>query len=406
MLKGKGAVVYTILKIALYAVGYIEYLSFYRSDNRMTEIILVSILVVNSFFRQFYFYEKDNLHKYGRVSIILEFALAAYIASLQPVYAVILFLTPTIFESVAAHSLAFGVSASAVSLIALLTIDVLSQVWIYNYFEFFRNSFVAYGLGFILILATSYLAGLQFRERERTAKINRELEHAYKQLMDSSSELQELSVTKERTRMAREIHDTLAHTLTAVVVQMEACKKLIDLDVPRAKIEIEKAQELTRAGLGDVKRTIKALRPQILENSSLLGALKKLAQDIEENTDVKVNLHESLLGEKGLSSSAEVALFRVIQESITNAIRHGGAGQVDISMIEMDGMVNIDITDNGTGCAHIKEGYGLKGITERIKGLGGTVSFSSDSGKGFRTQIDIHFKGMSPENRTAAGETD
>lgn len=393
MIKGKGAVVYSILKISLYSIGCMEYLNYNRSVTLTSQIILASILAANSLFRQFYLYKKDNLHRYGHVSIIIEFALGAVTASYLPVFPIILFLLPTIFESVAAHSLIFGGSTAAAALVALFIIDTLSMGRIDNFFSFFLNRLVSYVSGFVLFFIISYLARLQFKERERIAKANGELEEAYKQLLDNASELQELSVEKERTRMAREIHDTLAHTLTAVVVQMEACKKLIDIDKPRARAEIEKAQELTRTGLGDVKRTIKALRPEILENSSLTGALEKLIQDIEENTHVKVNFHESLFKGMELSSYAEVALFRVIQESITNAIRHGGAGQVDISIADKDGMMNIDISDNGKGCSHIKEGYGLKGITERINGMSGTVQFSSSAGKGFRTEIIIPYKG-------------
>lgn len=399
MLKGKGAIVYSIMKIALYVTGCLEYLGYlgyqdYNKRNNQTMlIILISLLIANSFFRQFYLYEKDSFYRYGRVSIILEFVLGAYIASLQPVAPVLLLLTPAIFESVAVHSLNFGVTVSMIGLISLMTIDALSQVWIFNYFAFFRKIFVSYGLGFLLIIVISYLASLQFRERERIAIANRELEQAYKQLLDNASKLQELSIEKERNRMAREIHDTLAHTLTAVVVQMEACKKLIDVDLSKAKVEIEKAQELTRAGLSDVKRTIKALRPQILENSSLTGALCNLIQNIEESANVRVKFHESLKQELELSPSVEVALFRVIQESITNAIRHGDAKQIDIFMTEKDSMLNINISDNGKGCTHIREGYGLKGIAERIKGLNGTVHFSNSAGEGFRTQIDIPYKG-------------
>ena len=140
--------------------------------------------------------------------------------------------------------------------------------------------------------------------------------------------------------MAREIHDTLAHTLTAAVVQMEAGKKLIDVDTSRAKAEIEKAQEVTRAGLRDVKRTIKALRPQILENSSLCGAILNLIQNIEDSAHVKVEFHDDLKRELEIaacsdlefSSCTEVVIFRVIQESITNAIRHGAADAVVIRM--------------------------------------------------------------------------
>jgi signal transduction histidine kinase len=393
VIEGKGLIVFNVLKVFLYCAGYIEFLIYSRPAVQKTQIILASIIVINGFLRQFYLYQKDNLYSYGMVSIILDFALGAYSASLLPVFVIIIFLTPTIFESVAAYSLIFGSITCGTTVVTLMIIDILSQKYIPNYFNFFMSMFVSYVLGFVLIFIISYLASLQFREREKVARTNKELEQAYKQLLDNASELQELSIEKERTRMAREIHDTLAHTLTAVVVQMEACKRLIDVDVSRAKVEIEKAQELTRAGLYDVKRTIKALRPQILENSSLNDALNNLIKDIEENAHVKVNFHDSLLQELNLSSSAEVALFRVIQESITNAIRHGGAEQIDIFMDEKDNMVIIRICDNGRGCTHIKEGYGLKGIIERVRGLSGTVHLSSTAGKGFQTQIAILYKG-------------
>lgn len=393
MLKGRGLLVYSVLKVCLYAMGFYEFVNYNKSQTLKTQIILACILVLNSFFRQFYLYKKDKLYKYGQISIVLEFILGAYTASLLPVFPIILFLVPTTFESVAAHSPIFGGSTTVAAMISLMTIDTLSMKKVSDYFSFLMSIFISYGLGFILTYIISYLASLQFRERERIARVNGELEHAYRQLLDNASNLQELSVEKERTRMVREIHDTLAHTLTAVVVQMEACKKLIDIDTSRAKAEIEKAQELTLTGLGDVKRTIKALRPQMLENSSLIDASNNLIRDIGENTHVKVNINGSLPKDLELPSSAEVALFRVIQESITNAIRHGEAEQVDISLTEKDGMINIGICDNGKGCAHIKEGYGLKGITERIKGLNGNESFSSVAGKGFSTQIFILIRG-------------
>lgn len=399
MLKGKGVIVYTILKIALFAIGYLEYIEYHTANKINMIIIFSSILVTNSFFRQFYLYGNDKLYWYSKISIIMEFALGAYIASLQPVFVIILFLTTTIFESVAMHSLIFGGSLSAITLFALLTIDTLNQIRILDYFSFYMSRLVSYGLGFILIFIISYLASLQFRERERIAKVNKELEEAYKQLINTSSHLQELSIEKERNRMAREIHDTLAHTLTAVLVQLEACKKLIGVDSSKAKVEIEKAQESTRDGLIDVKNAIKALRPKILENSSLKGAINKLIQDIEDISNVKVYLHESLLQELELSSAMEVALFRVIQESITNAIRHGAAEEINIFLTISEDILHLDIFDNGRGCSHVREGYGLKGIMERVKSLNGTAYFSSTVGKGFRTQIAIPYKGgVSSEN--------
>ena len=404
MFKGRIAVVYSIMKAAIYAAVVYEYLLYYEMNAPLLHYIMIFIFVTNNFFRQFFLNGREKSYRYEKGSIILEFILGIYIASLLPVGPVVILLTPSIFESMANHSLLFGIGMSLAALASMITIDIIDTLhsrWIYNFYIFFQRVLAQYALGYVFMLIISYLASLQFRERARIAKVNLELEEAYRQLVDNASKLQELSIEKERNRMAREIHDTLAHTLTAAVVQMEAARKLIDVDSSRAKAEIEKAQEVTRTGLGDVKRTIKALRPQILENSSLCGAIRSLIRNIGDSTNVKVEFHDDLKQEleiavctvPELSSSTDVIIFRIIQESVTNAIRHGEADKVDIYMTEKEGMLHIDIRDNGKGCAHIKEGYGLKGITERVRGRNGTVHFSSAIGKGFNTHVTIPYKG-------------
>jgi signal transduction histidine kinase len=403
MLRGKVAFVYSIMKIAFYSAAVFEYLYYYQLKVPAELFIMVFLLIVNNFCRQLFLYGKEKLHRFEKGSIILEFVLGVYVASLLPVAPVVLLLTPAVFESISEHSLLFGAGTSLAALGSITAIDIVDTLQSgrnNNFYNIFQNVIAQYALAYILIIIISYLASLQFRERARIAKVNLELEEAYRQLVDNASKLQELSIEKERNRMAREIHDTLAHTLTAAVVQMEAGKKLIDIDTSRAKAEIEKAQEITRDGIGDVKRTVKALRPQILENNSLCGAIRSLIRNIEDSAHIKVELHEnfntetenSFCSDTEFLSCTEVVIFRVIQESITNAIRHGNADKVAISMTEKDGMLNIDIQDNGKGCAHIKEGYGLKGITERVRGRNGTVYFSSAAGKGFDTHVTIPYK--------------
>ncbi len=234
-----------------------------------------------------------KLHRFEKGSILLEFVLGVYAASLLPVAPVVLLLTPTVFESISEHSLFFGAGTSLAILGSVIAIDIVNTLHSRqnnNFYNIFQNVIAQYALAYILVIIISYLASLQFRERAGIAKVNLELEEAYRQLVDNASKLQELSVEKERNRMAREIHNTLAHTLTAAVVQMEAGKKLIDVDTSRAKAEIEKAQEITREGIGDVKRTVKALRPQILENNSLCGAIRSLIRNIEDTAHILVPL--------------------------------------------------------------------------------------------------------------------
>jgi signal transduction histidine kinase len=239
----------------------------------------------------------------------------------------------------------------------------------------------------------SLLVKLFLNERDIARRTGEELEAAYEKLLDSASDAQELAVEKERTRMAREIHDTLAHTLTAAVVQLEACKKLIGVDANRARVQVEKAQEVTHEGLNEVKRTIKALRPQMLENKSFIAAITNLAREAEQNTGVRIGIDNRLPDDFRLSPNIEVTLFRVVQESVTNAVRHGGADRVELSLIPANGLLNVKISDNGRGCSSINKGYGLNGITERVELAGGNVIFSSAAGSGFRTEIAIPMKG-------------
>lgn len=400
MFKGRIAIVYSAMKVAIFAAAFFEYLLYYEMKVPVMLFAMISIFIANNFLRQFLLNDRRKLYWYEWGSIILEFILGVYIASLLPVGPVVILLTPSIFELMANYNPLFGAGISLTVLAALIGIDIMDTLhsrWIYNFYVFFQRVLAQYALGYVFILVISYLASLQFKERERIAKVNHELEEAYRQLLDNASKLQELSIEKERNRMAREIHDTLAHTLTAAIVQMEAVRKLIDIDSSKAKAEIGKAQEVTRTGLAEVKRTIKALRPRIMENSSLCDAIRNLIQSTEDSTDVKVEFHDNLkrdleiamCSDTELSSGIEVVIFRIIQESITNAIRHGAADKVCIFMTENEGILHIDIRDNGKGCARIKEGYGLKGITERVRGLNGTVHFSSATGKGFHTDVAI-----------------
>ncbi|MDF2530533.1 MAG: conserved rane protein of unknown function [Clostridia bacterium] len=249
--------------------------------------------------------------------------------------------------------------------------------------------FFNYGVSIAFVMGMSYLVKIQIRERERLAYMNAELEQAYKKLIENAAMSQKLTVEQERTRMAREIHDTLAHTLTTLIVQLEACKKLASLDSSRLPAELEKAQELSRSGFNDIKRSIKALRPQVMEEKSFFASIISMINETMENTNVHITLNNLLSQDIKLSSQIEIALFRVIQESITNSIRHGQAGEIQIDLKQEHNMLQLCITNNGMGCANIKMGYGMQGIRERIESLNGNVEFSSSQGKGFKTKVSI-----------------
>lgn len=208
------------------------------------------------------------------------------------------------------------------------------------------------------------------------------------QLEDYAKKSEEMAKIKERNRLAREIHDIIGHTLTSISTGLDACLELIDIDSARTKHQLTKIADLARQGLLDVRKSVKQLRPDALERYSLVSAIQKLADNINECTSTKVEAQIS--GEEiRLSGDEEEAVYRVVQESITNAVRHGQAKNINISLRFDTDKVEIKVIDDGVGCSNIHQGFGLKHITERVLMLQGNARFRSEEGKGFQVIVDI-----------------
>jgi signal transduction histidine kinase len=248
-------------------------------------------------------------------------------------------------------------------------------------------------LFFIFAYAVSYMARRQLEERERAEnaleqldRSRNDLEKAYLKLVEVSKERELLAAVEERSRLGRELHDTLAHTLTAIVVSLEAGKKLFDQDPQRAFSEISKSQEQARSGLDEVRRTVKALRPANLDKMDFKAAIKSFARDYSSSEiEIVFELDEDL----ELTPAAETVLYRIIQESITNSVRHGKATEVLVRLWIAEKLLNLTVTDNGKGCSDLQEGYGLQGIRERAASLKGQASFSCRDSGGFTVHVTL-----------------
>jgi len=376
-----------LLKLITYLVPSISLILGSRPDNLILLIIGLTLLFANSYFRQYFLSVLDN-QIFGKLSMIIELVLATLIIALTKNNISILFYMVIIVESNISYSLLFAALISSLALMSGMALVMLLDSGD-NILKTLVDAFSSMGIAMLFTFLVSYSLKVQINEKQKAERANQELELAYKKLLDNAAKMQELSVEKERTRMAREIHDTLAHTLTALVVQMEASKRLIDVDIVKAKEELGKAQELTRSGLNDVKRTIKALRPQMLENNSFKDAVSNLINDLIENTGSAFEINVNMNDEVKIPLSMEIVLFRVIQESITNSIRHGKAKKVRINLSCENNIIHLNIEDNGNGCSSVKKGFGLQGITERIESINGTVNFLGIPCNGFKTSIYI-----------------
>ena len=217
--------------------------------------------------------------------------------------------------------------------------------------------------------------------REHAEQLTVELEEANVQLAAYATQAEELAMTQERNRLAREIHDNLGHYLTIVNVQIEAAKVVMDSDPGRALDAMNKAQELAQKGLTRVRESVAALRESPVSTRPLGEAIASL---VKEAQSTGIVTEFEVAGEpRALENKVALALYRVAQEGLTNVRRHARASRVDVLLGFQPSEVRLEVKDNGVGATETSGGFGLLGIRERMQLLGGRLEISTGVGKGF-----------------------
>ncbi len=237
----------------------------------------------------------------------------------------------------------------------------------------------------------------QMRERMKADVLNEELKAANGQLKVMNEQLKDFAVmqkkmgeVEERNRIAREIHDTLGHTMTGLSAGIDACSALIDFSVEETKKQLSLLAKVSRQGLQDIRRSMNKLRPDALEKHNLETALEKLMVETMDTSNVLIQ-YESTVEEMKFEEDEEDIIYRVVQESITNAIRHGEASKIYINFRMIENLLVIRIQDNGKGCADIHKGFGLTHMKERVRMLQGTIHY--DGSHGFQVNVQIPIRG-------------
>ncbi len=223
---------------------------------------------------------------------------------------------------------------------------------------------------------------------EQLSKANQDLQQANVQLNDYAVMRENMGKTKERNRLAMEIHDTLGHILTGISTGIDACITMAE-KYPRAtKDQLEVIAKVARQGILDVRRSVNELKPDSLARLHLKDAIIKMVEEF--NSLTKTNIFFTCSIDNFMfDDDEEKTIYRVIQESITNAMRHGEATIIRITMEEIDSEVLLHIKDNGKGCPNIKPGFGTKHVAERIEMLGGTVEYNGTDGFTVNARIPI-----------------
>lgn len=240
---------------------------------------------------------------------------------------------------------------------------------------------VAWGVGWLLE-----------RQQEQKAK----LAAANRQLANYAATTEQLAISQERNRLARELHDTLAHSVTAVTVQLEAVQALWSVNAASAHDMLDSALQTAHNGSKEARRALSALRASPLEDAGLSVAIGNLARSGASRGQLRLEL-STPAEEMTARADQEQFLYRVAQEAIANVVRHARATELRVVLDHADGQMTLTVTDDGVGfepdAVDTRAHFGLKGIRERVEMIGGQLRVNSCHGAGTTVQVAVPVDG-------------
>jgi len=300
-----------------------------------------------------------------------------------------------------------GVFCTLLPLPVALLLDLILYIWagitifLLNNFAQVGQTWISLLAGFAFVTAFGVANKLLITQRERSELLlheletsNHEREEANIQLQKYANEVEELTVDRERTRMAREIHDTLGHYLTILSIQLETISKLQERDPARAIVEVAEARRVAAQSMQEVRNAVAALRPSSIATLSLPEALTQLANEFRSTsneTELTLDLETQL---PLLSPDIQLALYRAVQEALTNIRKHAHATKVLVRLRYEAHEIELVVLDNGNGAAENESrypgsGFGLVGLRERVELLGGHVTYGTEEAQGYRVTIRV-----------------
>jgi signal transduction histidine kinase len=242
--------------------------------------------------------------------------------------------------------------------------------------------------GQIFVVVFTQTAVGEEKARIEVERLVKELEAANQQLRTFAVQVEDLAVTKERNRLAREIHDGLGHYLTTIFMQIQAARAVMGKDMSKTNAALVTAQQLTQEALSDVRQSVAALRTGFSDAEPLIDRLAKLVKSCE-SAEMSGNF-EVIGAARELSPQLQLAIYRAVQEGINNTCKHAQASHVWVQLDFSDILqVTLLVKDNGIGTESLEGGFGLIGLQERVHLLHGTVEFSTQTGSGFSIKVVI-----------------
>ena len=233
---------------------------------------------------------------------------------------------------------------------------------------------------FVFILVNALMS--EYRSRQKLGTVNQQLRE-YALLIEDRAMLQ------ERNRIAREIHDSLGHSLTAQNIQLANALLYLRSNLDRAESFLAEAKKLSSHALQDVRHSVATLRADPLRGKSLKIAIAELVKDLQYRTEISFHYHNDIPDR--LYKEITSTVYRIVQEALTNMIKHSEATEVKISLQLVVNYLEVQVKDNGTGFDPQENttGFGIQGMRERTTALGGKFNLVSLPGKGCHVTATI-----------------
>ncbi|NTU62434.1 MAG: sensor histidine kinase [Chloroflexi bacterium] len=283
-----------------------------------------------------------------------------------------------------------------------ITAFVLVMLWQYviavRVFDQVNYSDESTGLAMtILFSAMCFLVGQIVcirRQAERASTQNQslltELQVAHRQLQDHAAQLEELAVVQERSRLARELHDSVTQTVFSMTLAVQTAQVLLAKDVSRVAAQLDRVVELARNASREIQSIVKQLRPASIAEEGLASALQSYLA--ERQTRDGLIAHLVVNGEVRWPEAVTLGLYRIAQEAVNNAIKHAGTREVTIKLNGCDHPASVEVIDHGAGFVVSEltpqRGHmGLASMAERAREFGWTLTVDSQPGQGTRVKV-------------------
>ncbi|MDP4089153.1 MAG: sensor histidine kinase [Bacillota bacterium] len=394
------------IKTAVITINYCAFIlvmlttCLYDSDRGLMLVSLYFLLILSFSMRTFFLYnifDKEEIEKKPKLLILLsycvEIAAILLINSQDSTLISVSLYAFLVDDIVMNNTLRAGIEASIMLYLAA------SFSILYNVKFVLEKAIIPILLSlpvYIVVYIIFFLINYLLRQTEAIEEALKaitieklEKDTLYNNLKEAYERVEAVTALKERNRIAREIHDTVGHTLTTVLVEIEACKRLIRKDTELALEKLNLAQGQVRKGLNDIRGSVR-----LLENGEDIldfhEALEAIIRDTEKHSGVTIKSHIECGTE--LDKPQEKVILSALLEGLTNGIRHGKSTAFLFKLHSEGNKVVFSLEDNGCGASVVTPGFGLRAMKERVADLGGSFKQTSKPDEGFGVYITLPYK--------------